>query len=54
MVSRGRRGLRRCAALGLIHPPGGGGVVVDPLSLQRQGDPRLDGALRDLLDEVFV
>lgn len=37
---------------------GGAGAVVDPLSLylslQRQGDPRLDGALRDLLDEVFA
>ncbi|HDS1545984.1 TPA: hypothetical protein QEL09_002369 [Stenotrophomonas maltophilia] len=37
---------------------GGAGVVVDPLSLclslQGQGDPRLDGALRDLLDEVFA
>ena len=37
---------------------GGAGTVVDPLSLylslQGQGDPRLDGALRDLLDEVFA
>lgn len=37
---------------------GGAGTVVDPLSLylslQGQGDPRLNGALRDLLDEVFV
>jgi len=37
---------------------GGAGVVVDPLSLylslQGQGAPRLDGALRDLLDEVFA
>lgn len=36
---------------------GGAGTVVDPLSLylslQGKGDPRLDGALRDLLDEVF-
>ncbi|AIL09009.1 hypothetical protein DP16_3980 [Stenotrophomonas maltophilia] len=37
---------------------GGAGAAVDRLSLylslQGQGDPRLDGALRDLLDEVFA
>lgn len=37
---------------------GRAGTVVDPLSLylslQGQGDPRLDGALWDLLDEVFA
>ncbi len=37
---------------------GGAGVVVDPLSLylslQGRGDPRLDGALRDLIDELFA
>lgn len=37
---------------------GGAGTVVDPLSLylslQGHGNPRLDGALRDLLDAVFA
>ncbi|MBH1590994.1 hypothetical protein I5U77_00785 [Stenotrophomonas maltophilia] len=37
---------------------GGAGTVVAPLSLylslQGPGDPRRNGARRDLLDEVFV
>ena len=36
----------------------GAGAVVDPLSLclslQGQGNPRLDGTLRDLLDQIFA